>query len=138
MTQHSSIHKWLTIGIILLFTTTGLSSIITAQNNTMAPKSSSIPQTENIFPKKMSDIFKQGDLPRHLFLLLIVKILFIFRYTRGEFIFDRVVTYGHNGTITTNNPLLALRGYWLMISAWIWYYYWAITSDTMGWNWNLW
>lgn len=127
--------KLLAVGIILLITITGFSSVITAHNNMMAPKSMSISQSENIFLNKANEILEKGNLTRHRLLLLFVEFTIRFRLYRSSVLSDLSMNWGRLPTI--KHPLLFLRSYWLLATTAIWFGLWLDISEKMGWNWNL-
>jgi len=90
-------------------------------------KSKVVRQPVNIILKRMIDILIKGDLPRHPLLYFIVVIVYKFRTIRGVFLIDK--------SEYRMSLLLLLRGFWLVLSALIWYGIWANISDVMGWNW---
>jgi hypothetical protein len=130
--------KLLTIGVIFLFIGVALapsinSSVLkTSTDNEMRSaqgtvKSKIVRQPVNIILKRMIGILIKGDLPRHPLLYFIVVIVYKFRTIRGVFLIDK--------SEYRMSLLLLLRGFWLVLSALIWYGIWANISDVMGWNW---
>jgi hypothetical protein len=111
--------KWLAVGIILLFIGVAVAPSI---NQSVVKASTD------------DDPVKKGSLPSHPLLFFFVKILFLFRLSRGAFLLNFSAEWSH-GVPSVDFPLLYLRGTWLEITAIIWYFFWVNISDIMDWEW---
>lgn len=124
--------KWLVIGIILLFLGT---CIIPAT----AQDSKIITPSETGLLKRVDDVFKKGDLPKHPILFTIVLLQVLFRQFRGFtllFLSGELEIY-KIPEFKVKHPLLFIRAFWLLAVVEVEFGFWTIVSDSLGWNWPI-
>ncbi len=95
-------------------------------------------QSEILLLKKVGDLFKKGVIPKHPILFIIVLMHVVFRSSRGYNLFDLSGEWEYNGRLPefkVKHPLLFLRATWLISMAEFEFEFWAIVSDSLGWNW---
>jgi len=122
--------KWLAVGIILLFVGTCMIPATAQDSKIIIP-------SETGLLKRVDDVFKKGDLPKHPILFIIVLIQVLFRQSRGFallFLSGELEIY-KNPEFKVIHPLLFIRAFWLLAVVEIEFEFWAIVSDSLGWNW---
>ena len=71
---------------------------------------------------------------KHPILYFLVIFITNFRMKRAWFFID-ISSYFIRRYLVVDNPLIYLRGEWLYITTWLWYYFWHNISDRFGWGW---
>jgi hypothetical protein len=95
-------------------------------------------QSEILLLKKVGDLFKKGVIPKHPILFIIVLIQVVFRLSRGFNLFFLSGEWEDNvrfPEFKVKHPLLFIRAFWLIWPAEFEFEFWAIVSDSLGWNW---
>ncbi len=83
---------------------------------------------------KIKELFNRKPLNfTPLFLTLFVNSIFRTRAIRGITLTEISSYWGRTGLEVTN-PLLFLRGEWLLLTAFTWLYFWEYVYETLGWD----
>jgi len=130
----------LTIGTIFCFVLLCIMPMISAVEIKTIEKTQDgkvIKQSEILFLKRIGDLSKKGDLPKHPILFIIVLMQVAFRLSRGFNLFFLSGEWEYNRfpEFKVKHPLLFIRAYWLVLVGEVEWEFWAIVSDSLGWNW---
>jgi len=143
MIQHNSLHKLLIYGIILLFITTGFSSVISAQKNMNTFKSTSVVQlpskamNNSEIKDAINNLIRLLHL-KHPILLRLVQKLNIFRYNIFVYIRDHSgLKWFHHTIIGVDRPIIFLLSLALDMNLVLHVYFWLTISNLLGWGWTL-
>jgi|GEM_PF-3263542 len=96
--------------------------------------SKTVLQSENIFFKKLYDIFKKEDSLRHPLLFIFVYSIFLSRSFRSTLLGLISITEDMGIPIVIH-PILFLRAAWLLMTTYYWSLFWNHISESLSWNW---
>jgi hypothetical protein len=147
MTQHSSIHKWLTLGIILLlvgvtFVPNISRSIVKASTNNNVVENEKANSLQ--LPSGATSNYQIKGTIRNLIILfvkhpILLKMIQTLNFFRGALVYflqDYSAEWFHHTILEIKHPLAFLLYVVLAIRYIVGIYFWVDISDILGWEWT--
>jgi len=133
MVGYKTIRNTLMVGIIFLLLGTCIIPATGQVTKIIIP-------SETRILKKVNDLFIKGVIPKHPILFIIVLMQVAFRLSRGFNLFFLSGEWEWENRFPefkVKYPLLFIRAYWLVLVGEVEFEFWAIVSDSLGWNWPI-
>jgi len=133
MVGYKTIRSTLMVGIIFLLLGTCIIPAIAQPNKISKP-------SETQILKRVSDLFIKRVIPKHPILFIIVLMQVAFRLSRGFNLFFLSGEWEWENRFPefkVKYPLLFIRAYWLVLVGEVEFEFWAIVSNSLGWNWPI-